>query len=170
MEVNKMVHFGRILKKYLDVYKITQSDFADRLGITQKHMNEIINGNTNISYELMIGISLLTDIDINFIFVVEQKTKLYDSLIKKFGDALFKQESLGGGDIKLMFLIGLVIGYEMSIANIFFATFIAFPVALFLLVTKKDNMIPFGPFLSMAAILLYIWGINFTDIINFIVS
>ena len=91
-------------------------------------------------------------------------------LVKKFGDTLFKQESLGGGDIKLMFLIGLVIGYEMSIANIFFATFIAFPVALLLLITKKDNMIPFGPFLSMAAILLYIWGINFTDIINFILK
>jgi prepilin signal peptidase PulO-like enzyme (type II secretory pathway) len=29
-------------------------------------------------------------------------------LIKKLGDFLFKQESLGGGDIKLMFLIGLV--------------------------------------------------------------
>lgn len=81
-----MVHFGRILKKYLDVYKITQSDFADRLGVTQKHMNEIINGNTNISYELMIGISLLTDIDVNFIFFVEQKRKLYESLIEKFGD------------------------------------------------------------------------------------
>lgn len=91
-------------------------------------------------------------------------------LIKKIGDIIFKQESLGGGDIKLMFLIGLVIGYEMSICNIFFATFIAFPIALFLLVTKKDNIIPFGPFLSMSAIILYIWGINFTDIINFIIS
>jgi len=91
-------------------------------------------------------------------------------LIKKLGDAMFKQESLGGGDIKLMFLIGLVIGYEMSICNIFFATFIAFPIALFLLVAKKDNIIPFGPFLSMSAILLYIWGINFTDIINFIIT
>lgn len=91
-------------------------------------------------------------------------------LIKKLGDAMFKQESLGGGDIKLMFLIGLVIGYEMAICNIFFATFIAFPIALFLLLAKKDNIIPFGPFLSMAAILLYIWGINFTDIINFIIT
>ena len=91
-------------------------------------------------------------------------------LIKKIGDLMFKQESLGGGDIKLMFLIGLVIGYEMAICNIFFATFIAFPIALFLLVSKKDNMIPFGPFLSMAAIILYIWGINFTDIINFIIA
>jgi leader peptidase (prepilin peptidase)/N-methyltransferase len=91
-------------------------------------------------------------------------------LIKKLGDIIFKQESLGGGDIKLMFLIGLVIGYEMAICNIFFATFIAFPIALFLLIAKKDNIIPFGPFLSMAAIIVYIWGINFTDIINFIIS
>ena len=90
-------------------------------------------------------------------------------LIKKMGDMMFKQESLGGGDIKLMFLVGLVIGYEMSICNIFFATFLAFPIALLLLLTKKDNIIPFGPFLSMSAILLYIWGISFTDIINFII-
>lgn len=91
-------------------------------------------------------------------------------LIKKIGDIVFKQESLGGGDIKLMFMVGLVIGYPMAVCNIFFATFIAFPIALFLLITKKDNIIPFGPFLSMSAILLYIWGLTFTDIINFILT
>ncbi len=91
-------------------------------------------------------------------------------LIKKMGDVIFKQESLGGGDIKLMFLIGLVIGYPMAVCNIFFATFIAFPIALFLLASKKDNIIPFGPFLSMSAILLYIWGLTFSDVINFILN
>lgn len=91
-------------------------------------------------------------------------------LIKKMGDVIFKQESLGGGDIKLMFLVGLVIGYPMAVCNIFFATFIAFPIALYLLISKKDNIIPFGPFLSMSAILLYIWGLNFADIINFIIN
>lgn len=91
-------------------------------------------------------------------------------LVKKIGDVAFKQESLGGGDIKLMFMIGLVIGYPMAVCNIFFATFIAFPIALFLLITKKDNIIPFGPFLSMASIILYIWGITFTDIINYILT
>lgn len=91
-------------------------------------------------------------------------------LIKKMGDILFKQESLGGGDIKLMFLIGLVIGYSMAVCNIFFATFIAFPIALFLLITKKDNIIPFGPFLSMSAIILFVWGLSFSDIMNFILS
>ena len=91
-------------------------------------------------------------------------------LIKKVGDVIFKQESLGGGDIKLMFLVGLVIGYPMAVSNIFLATFIAFPIALFLLISKKDNIIPFGPFLSMAAIILFVWGLNFTDIINYIIT
>ena len=91
-------------------------------------------------------------------------------LIKKMGDVLFKQESLGGGDIKLMFLIGLVIGYPMAVCNIFLATFIAFPIALYLLIRKKDNIIPFGPFLSMGAIILYVWGLTFSDIINFIIN
>ena len=90
--------------------------------------------------------------------------------IKKMGDVIFKQESLGGGDIKLMFIIGLVIGYPMAVCNIFFATFIAFPIALVLLISKKDNIIPFGPFLSMSAIILYIWGLNFNDIIQFILK
>ncbi len=91
-------------------------------------------------------------------------------LIKKLGDLIFKQESLGGGDIKLMFLVGLVIGYPMSVCNIFFATFIAFPIALALLIFKKDNIIPFGPFLSMAAIILYIWGLTFEEVLKFIIK
>ena len=35
--------FGRYLKDYLEYYNISQSDFAVRLGISQKHMNEILN-------------------------------------------------------------------------------------------------------------------------------
>lgn len=127
---------------------------------------------------LIVAITLIILLDIIDIGLYQTSIKILSAagafvtmlLIKKLGDAMFKQESLGGGDIKLMFLIGLVIGYEMSICNIFFATFMAFPIALFLMISKKDNIIPFGPFLSMAAILLYIWGINFTDIINFIIS
>ena len=82
---------------------------------------------------------------------------------------MFKKESLGGGDIKLMFLFGLVIGYGMSICTIFLATFIAFPLALYIMYSKKDNMIPFGPFLCMAATLFLIWGINVKDIIMFLI-
>ena len=43
--------------------------------------------------------------------------------IKFIGDWAFKKESLGGGDIKLMFLFGLVIGFPMAICTIFFVLF-----------------------------------------------
>ena len=91
-------------------------------------------------------------------------------LIKLMGDYLFKKESLGGGDIKLMFLFGLVLGYSTSIMTIFLATFIAFPVAIIMLFSNKEHMIPFGPFLSIAALILLISGIDFTDIINFLIK
>lgn len=91
-------------------------------------------------------------------------------IIKIIGDFIFKRESLGGGDIKLMMLFGLVLGLPMSVVSIFLATFIAFPIALYILFSRKDNMIPFGPFLSIAAIILVISKLNIQDIINFIVN
>lgn len=90
--------------------------------------------------------------------------------LKIMGDKIFRKESLGGGDIKLLFLFGLVLGYAMSICTIFLATFIAFPIALLLLFSNRENIIPFGPFLSMAAILILISGINFQDIIVFMMG
>lgn len=76
--------FGSMLKDYLEYYKISQTEFADRLGITQKHMNEIINGKTNLSVDLIIAISLLTDIDPKVIYFVENKKKTYEMLINKY--------------------------------------------------------------------------------------
>ena len=91
-------------------------------------------------------------------------------LVKIIGDFIFKKESLGGGDIKLMFLFGLVLDFPISIVTIFLATFIAFPIAIYVLLRRKDNMIPFGPFLSVAAIILLISKIDLIDVINLIVS
>lgn len=88
--------------------------------------------------------------------------------IKLIGDKMFKRESMGGGDIKLMFLFGIVIGYPLAICDIFLATFIAFPVAIYLLLRQKDNIIPFGPFLSMSAILIHISKVDFSSIIKFL--
>ena len=90
--------------------------------------------------------------------------------IKYTGDKMFKQDSLGGGDIKMMFVVGLTLGYSLSVCNIFLATFIAFPIALFLLISKRNNVIPFGPFLGMAALIIFISGVTFTEIITYLVS
>ena len=90
--------------------------------------------------------------------------------LKLMGDKLFKKESLGGGDIKLMFLFGLVLGFPLAICTIFLATFIAFPIALVMLFISRDNIIPFGPFLSMSGIIILISGINFNDVITYLVK
>lgn len=90
--------------------------------------------------------------------------------VKILGDKMFKKESMGGGDIKLMFLFGIVIGYPLAICNIFLATFIAFPISIIILFSRKDNLIPFGPFLSMGSILIHISKVEINDIINFLIK
>lgn len=87
-------------------------------------------------------------------------------LIKKIGDLLFKKESMGGGDIKLMFIFGIVLGYQMAIISIFIASFIALPISIFVLYKKKNHEIPFGPFLAVAAIIILLYNVNFNDIIT----
>lgn len=90
--------------------------------------------------------------------------------LKLLGDFIFNKESLGGGDIKLMFLFGLVLGYDMAIVSVFLGTFLAFPIALYVLIRRKDNMIPFGPFLAIGAIFILITKLNLDKIINFLVK
>ncbi len=76
--------FGNMLKDYLKYYNISQTDFAERLGITQKHMNEILNENTGISNDLILAISLITDIDPKLILLAENKKKIYDYLNERY--------------------------------------------------------------------------------------
>lgn len=78
--------FGPILKDYLDYHKISQSDFAKRLGITQKHMNEILNNKTEISVELMLTINLITDIDVELIWQAEEEKRIFLYLKENFKD------------------------------------------------------------------------------------
>ena len=76
--------FGSLLRRYLEYNNISQSEFADRIGITQKHINEIINNKCEVSLELMMVISLLTDIDINIIVGMEQEKRIYKYLKNKY--------------------------------------------------------------------------------------
>ena len=88
-------------------------------------------------------------------------------LFKQIGDCVFKKESLGGGDIKLLFLIGLVLGFDMSIVTIFIASFIALPLSIISLVKNNSNIIPFGPYLSLSAIIILLSKLNLDTILNF---
>lgn len=87
-------------------------------------------------------------------------------LIKIVGDKIFKRESMGGGDIKLLFFFGLCLGWEMAIFSIFLGSMLGFPVSLIILKVKKDNVLPFGPFLSLAAIIILLLHFDFTKLVE----
>ena len=52
--------------------------------------------------------------------------------LRIFGFIAFKKESLGGGDIKLSLLAGMILGGKLGIIYIIFACFLAFPYAIYL--------------------------------------
>ena len=88
--------------------------------------------------------------------------------LKLFGDFLFKKESMGGGDIKLLFTFGLMFGFQMSIVSIFLASIIGLPISLILLKKNNEHVLPFGPYLGCAALIIVLCHIDINMVINFI--
>jgi leader peptidase (prepilin peptidase)/N-methyltransferase len=71
------------------------------------------------------------------------------------------QEGMGGGDIKLLAMIGAVIGWQGIIFTIFAGSFIGCAAGFSLMIKNRKGMklaIPFGPFLSLGAALYLFYG------------
>ncbi len=105
------------------------------------------------------ALSIIVDSIIPFVILL---------LIKMFGDYIFKKESLGGGDIKLMLVFGIVLGWQLTIFSIFLASFIALPISLIILKIYKTNIIPFGPFLGFSALLIFFSKLDISWLLNII--
>lgn len=90
--------------------------------------------------------------------------------IKLLGDKLFNAESLGGGDIKFAFIIGLCLGMKLGLISIVLACFLTFPYALFLVISKHQKEIPFGPFLGMSLYIVFIFSDKFRYIIDLLLN
>ena len=91
---------------------------------------------------------------------------LFMLLLKLFGDFLFKKESMGGGDIKLLAVYGLMFGFPMSIVSVFIAAIIGLPISLIIVKKSSNHEIPFGPFLAVAAILIVLLKLDFNTLLN----
>lgn len=90
-------------------------------------------------------------------------------LIKLLGDFIFKRESLGGGDIKLMLIFGMVLGWEVALFTMVLSSFLALPISLITLKKNKNHEIPLGPYLGVSALICLLFQID-TNILLKILS
>jgi leader peptidase (prepilin peptidase)/N-methyltransferase len=82
------------------------------------------------------------------------------------GEAIFKKEAMGGGDVKLMAMIGAFIGWKAIILAFFLAPFFGSAVGIVAKIKNKEDVIPYGPHLSLAGIAALLWG---DKILSFII-
>jgi leader peptidase (prepilin peptidase)/N-methyltransferase len=73
---------------------------------------------------------------------------------------------MGGGDIKLFAVIGLVLGIIPTLLTLFLAAFIGAIVGVIHLRRSKQGRktpVPFGPSIALAAIIVYFYGTQMLD-------
>ena len=83
-------------------------------------------------------------------------------LIAVIGSAVLRKKAMGGGDIKLMALIGLFLGaWPQLVMVIAFSALSGAIVGSALIISgrkSRQSPIPYGPFLAGAAVLVLLWG------------
>jgi len=80
--------------------------------------------------------------------------------------AVVSKGGMGGGDIKLFFVIGLVLGWIPTLLTLFIASIIGTVIGIISLrLTKKGRKtpIPFGPSIAIAAMIAYFYGDTIVD-------
>ena len=89
-------------------------------------------------------------------------------LIGLFGNFVFKKESMGGGDVKLLAMVGSILGWRLTLLAFFIAPFFGSVVGITLKIRKGAEIIPYGPFLSLGSIVALFWGDSILTYLGFI--
>ncbi len=79
---------------------------------------------------------------------------------------LFGKEGMGGGDIKLLAMIGAFLGWKPAVMTIMVGSLLGSLVGIALIVTqviKREDYIPFGPFLVCGALVALFFGQSVLD-------
>jgi leader peptidase (prepilin peptidase) / N-methyltransferase len=77
-----------------------------------------------------------------------------------FGKILFKKEAMGGGDVKLMAMIGAILGWKLALFTFFIAPVFGAAVGVFMKIRDGRETIAYGPYLSLAAMIAVFFGNN----------
>jgi leader peptidase (prepilin peptidase)/N-methyltransferase len=74
------------------------------------------------------------------------------------GTRIFKEEAMGGGDIKMMAMVGAFVGWQGVLLTIFLGALIGTLVFVPLSLFGRKRLVPFGVFLSMGAAATWLAG------------
>ena len=85
------------------------------------------------------------------------------------GKKMFKREALGGGDIKLAGIIGIVLGLKLGLVAIILSSLLALPYAAGAMMLNRDSEVPFGPFLIASMAIVFIFADKFSNLIAFLI-
>jgi len=91
---------------------------------------------------------------------------VYFKLLKK-GPIDGETESMGGGDVKLLAMIGAFLGWKVALLTFFLAPFFGAIIGIVNLIIRKQHTIPYGPFLSLAAFVSLFWADRILGLIFF---
>jgi leader peptidase (prepilin peptidase) / N-methyltransferase len=79
-------------------------------------------------------------------------------LIGTIGTWVFKEDAMGGGDVKMMAMVGAFLGWQGVLLTIFLGAFLGSLVFLPLMLVGRKKLVPFGVFLSLGAAIAYAFG------------
>jgi len=78
-------------------------------------------------------------------------------IVAILGTMAFKKEAMGGGDIKMMTMIGAFLGWKGALLTVFVGA-LAGTLVFVPLAWKSDRLVPFGLFLALGAALAFYLG------------
>lgn len=78
----RQIRFADYLKDYLDYNNISNKDFANRIGITPKHLIDILSGERDLSSQLIDSISIVTNIPSDYIYRMELNYKFEKDILE----------------------------------------------------------------------------------------
>lgn len=81
-------------------------------------------------------------------------------LMSLVADKVLGKESMGGGDIKLFAMLGLHLGFPLTLLSLILSCFIGifFAIVLRNKSAEEAGMIPFGPSICIASFITALWG------------
>ena len=108
-----MNKFGKELGEYIDFINVSKKEFASRISTSQKNLIDIINGDVELSQDMICKISLVTDIPVSYIENVENSFRVNKSI-----DLFLKNHNLKLNDyIKKYSLKNSKMKYEIDIID-----------------------------------------------------